>query len=75
MTVEIEVHGNKLISHFVNGQPVIEYNQPQLDERDPHAKELAAKAGGIHLTGGTISLQSESHPVEFRKLELQKLSE
>lgn len=72
---EIEVHGNRLIRHFVNGQPVLEYQQPQLDERDPHAKELAAKAAGIQLTGGTISLQSESHPVEFRKIELQKLSE
>ena len=25
------------------------------------------------LEGGTISLQSESHPVEFRKVELMKL--
>lgn len=75
VTCEIEVHGNKLIRHFVNGQPVLEYHQPQLDERDPHAKELAAKASGIQLSGGTISLQSESHPVEFRKLELQKLNE
>lgn len=72
---EIEVRGNKLIRHAINGRPVLEYNQPQLDERDGHAKELAAKAGGIQLSGGTISLQSESHPVEFRKVELMKLSE
>jgi hypothetical protein len=25
------------------------------------------------LTGGTISLQSESHPVEFRRVELLEL--
>jgi len=25
------------------------------------------------LTGGTISLQSESHPVEFRKVEIMEL--
>jgi hypothetical protein len=27
------------------------------------------------ITGGTISLQSESHPVEFRKVELMELAE
>ena len=75
VTCEIEVHGNKLIRHLINGQPVLEYTQPQLDERDTHAKELAAKAGGVQLSGGTISLQSESHPVELRKVDLKKLSE
>ena len=32
-------------------------------------------ADGYLLTGGTISLQSESHPVEFRKVEILKLDE
>jgi hypothetical protein len=27
------------------------------------------------LSGGTISLQSESHPVEFRKVEIMELDE
>ena len=75
VTVEIEVRGNQTIKHIIEGQTVLEYQQPQLDERDAHAKELAAKAGGIQLSGGTISLQSESHPVEFRKVELKKLEE
>ncbi len=73
VTAEIEVHGDGIIRHIVEGEPVLEYAQPQLDERDAHARELAEKAGGIRLTGGTISLQSESHPVEFRKVELKKL--
>lgn len=75
ITVEIEVHGNKSIKHVIDGQMVLEYQQPQLDERDAHAKRLAAKRGGIQLDGGTISLQSESHPVEFRKVELKKLED
>jgi hypothetical protein len=29
----------------------------------------------LMLKGGTISLQSESHPVEFRKVEIMELSE
>ena len=75
VTVEVEVHGEKVIKHIIDGQTVLEYEQAQLDERDAHAKELAAKAGTKMLSGGTISLQSESHPIEFRKVELLKLAE
>lgn len=75
VTVEVEVRGSKVIKHRVNGEEVMSYTEPQLDERDGHSKELAAKQGGLLLEKGTISLQSESHPVEFRKVELKKLSE
>jgi hypothetical protein len=34
----------------------------------------AVKKDGELLTGGSISLQSESHPVEFRKVELRELA-
>lgn len=75
VTVEIEVRGNEIIKHIVDGKVVLEYTKPQLDDRDAHSKELIAKAGGEHqLEGGTISLQSESHPVHFRKVELLDLS-
>jgi hypothetical protein len=60
VTVEVEVHGSKIIKHRVNGEKVLSYEQPQLDD-------------GTLLEAGTISLQSESHPVEFRKVELKKL--
>ncbi|MBS0263194.1 MAG: DUF1080 domain-containing protein [Planctomycetes bacterium] len=74
VTVEIEVHGNKLIRHKVDGKTVLEYSEPQLDETDAHAKELLAKQPKM-LDRGTISLQSESHPVDFRKVEIQVLKE
>ncbi len=73
VTVEVEVRGNDTIKHIIDGQIVLEYSQPQLDEQDPHAKQLAINAGTIQLSQGTISLQSESHPVEFRKVELMVL--
>ena len=47
----------------------------ELDERDAHAKMLAEKAGTKMLSSGTISLQSESHPIDFRKVELKILKE
>jgi hypothetical protein len=74
VTVEIEVHGGKRIQHLVEGETVLSYTQPQLDETDPHARKLA-QAGPKFLDRGYISLQAESHPVEFRKVELLKLDE
>ncbi len=75
VTVEMEVHGNGLIKHIIDGEVVLEYTQSQLDPRDEHARELITKNGGIMLSKGTISLQSESHPIDFRKVELLILDE
>ena len=72
VTAEIEVRGNKLVKHMLNGKVVLEYEQCQLDDRDAHAKSLA-KDGNLMLSGGTISLQSESHPIEFKTVELMEL--
>lgn len=74
VTAEIEVRGAKVIRHILEGETVLEYSEPQYDEADAHAKELAAKHGKL-LTSGTISLQSESHPIEFRKVEIMVLAE
>jgi Domain of Unknown Function (DUF1080) len=67
---ETEVRGSQVMRHKVDGEVVLEYNEPQLDERDGHAKELVKKNGGLLLDHGTISLQSESHPIDFRKVEI-----
>ena len=75
VTVDVEVHGDRLLRYKVNGQTVIEFSQPTLDPHDPDAKRLIDSGAPIHLTSGTISLQSESHPTEFRKVELKKLAE
>ncbi len=72
VTMEIEVHGNSSIRHIVNGRIVLEYEQPQLDEEDSDAQRLI-KNGNKMLHGGYIALQAESHPVEFRKVEILPL--
>jgi hypothetical protein len=74
VTVEIEVRGNKLIKHMIDGKPVLTYSEPQLDDRDIYGSKLL-KGQPRMLDRGTISLQSESHPVEFRKVELRRLTE
>ncbi len=67
---EAEVRGNEFIRHFVNGEEVLYYEKPQLDERDASAQRLLASGHPKMLGGGTISLQSESHPIQFRRVEL-----
>jgi hypothetical protein len=74
VTVEAEVHGDKTIKHIVNGKTVLEYEQPQYDEKDPDGKKLI-KDGVKLIHEGYIALQAESHPVEFRKVELLPLDE
>jgi hypothetical protein len=73
VTVEVEVHGKGVIKHFVDGQPVLEYEQPQYDDGDGDARALM-KGGDPLISEGTISLQAESHPIEFRKVELLPLN-
>jgi len=62
VTVEVEVRGDELIRHVVDGVVVLEYSRPQRDD-------------GTLLSRGSISLQAESHPIEFRKVELLKLAD
>ena len=71
---EIEVHGNGLVIHRINGQAVLEYEKPQLDPGDADAKTILNQTGDKMLYGGYISLQSESHPVEFRAIQIRQLS-
>jgi hypothetical protein len=75
VTVEIEVRGNKVINHWIDGEVVLSYTEPQLDENDASAKRLLDAGHPKMLSAGTISLQSESHPVEFRKVEILRLPE
>ncbi|MBK8975196.1 MAG: DUF1080 domain-containing protein [Planctomycetes bacterium] len=76
IAVEVEVHGSDRIVHRVNGEVVLEYRQPQLDPRDRDAKRMIEARGegaGLLLDGGSISLQAESHPCEFRNLRIKAL--
>jgi len=74
VTMEVEVHGNGLIKHIINGEVVMEYEQPQLDEKDKDAKKLI-KNGDKMLHGGYISLQAESHACEFRNVKILPLED
>jgi hypothetical protein len=74
VSAELEVHGSGTVKHYVEGQLVLEYEKPQLDDTDKDARELLkARDGKVLLDEGYISLQAESHPCEFRKVEIKVL--
>ena len=73
VTVEYEVRGHERIEHWIDGVTVLAYTRPQLDPNDPDAQRLL-ESQALELSGGTISLQSESHGIEFRRVELLPLA-
>jgi enterochelin esterase family protein len=70
---EFEVHGSGTITHYVNGKQVLEYELPQFGGGNVDNYNTATKIDGQLIEGGFISLQSESHPIDFRKVELLNL--
>lgn len=72
--VEARVLGDSLIQHVVDGEVVFEYGGPQIGGGVVNGFDPAAKPDGKRLTEGYIALQSESHPIEFRKVELLNLA-
>jgi len=60
VVIEAEVRGSEVIRHKLDGKTVLEYTKPQLDN-------------GTLLEGGTISIQAESAPAEFRRIEVKLL--
>ncbi len=72
--VEAVVLGDENIKHIVEGQTVLEYSKPQIGGENVTGFDPAVKRDGAVLTEGYIALQAESHPVEFRKVELLNLA-
>ncbi|MDX1734421.1 MAG: DUF1080 domain-containing protein [Halioglobus sp.] len=71
--LELEVNGDDVIRHFINGELAIEYRRPRLDTGDADGGRLHQAGADIGLGSGYIALQSESHPVQFRNIRLHPL--
>jgi 3-keto-disaccharide hydrolase len=71
--VEVLVHGDQLVRHIVEGETVLEYSKPQIGGGQASPTDPAVKIDGTPLTGGYISLQAETAPIDFRKVELLNL--
>lgn len=71
--VEVEVHGDEVIRHIVDGETVLEYTKPQIGGGNVAPVDPKIKVDGTALTRGYISIQAETAPIDFRKLELLNL--
>ena len=71
--VEVEVLGDQTIRHLIDGETVLAYEKPQFGGGNVSGHDPAIKQDGKLISEGYISLQSESHPVQFRKVELLDL--
>lgn len=72
--MEIVVLGDAQITHIVNGEKVLAYSLPQIGGGVVANFDPKAKRDGELMGGGYIALQSESGPLDVRKIELLDLT-
>ncbi len=65
---EVDVSPESGITIFINGETAFVLTDPQLDPDNGDAQRILGEE--LALKEGYIALQSESHPVEFRNIEL-----
>ena len=70
VTAEIECKDG-VFKHFVNGEEILVFTNPQYNP-DHELGKLFYKENDHAVTQGYISLQSNSHPIDFRKIEMLK---
>lgn len=73
VTVEVLVRGSSRMIHYVNGEQVIEFENMTTGGGNVSGHRPEMKPEGQPLGEGYISLQSESHPVQFRRVEVLNL--
>lgn len=80
VTFEMEVYGDSLVRHMVNGDTVLVYTDLTTDKKGigttsgkDISEEIPVALGP--LRSGHIAIQSEGHPTEFRKIEILDLSD
>lgn len=68
------VLGDREIHHLVGTDTVISYYKPQIGGGNVSPVNPKVKIDGKLIEGGYISLQSESHPIDFRRVALMDLT-
>ena len=74
VTAEFLVLADSVIHHILEGDTVLTYYQPHIGGGNVSNHDPAVKKDGELIKEGYISLQSESHPIDFRKVELVDLA-
>jgi len=71
--VEALVLGDSLVQHIMEGQVVMEFNKPTIGGGAISGYTESAYQEGTPLTEGYISIQAETHPIDFKSIELLNL--
>lgn len=74
VTAQFLVLGDSVIKHIIAGEVVLEYTKPQIGGGSVTNYDPKVKVDGTPLKSGYISLQSESHPIEFKTVKLFDLA-
>ncbi|WP_026235675.1 3-keto-disaccharide hydrolase [Echinicola pacifica] len=74
VSADFLVLADSVVQHIVEGDTVLTYYSPQIGGGNVDPVDPAIKQDGKMLTEGFISLQSESHPIDFRKVEIFDLA-
>ncbi len=75
VTAYFLVMGDANIYHILEGDTVLSYQKPQIGGGNVSNHDPSVKKDGELIREGYISLQSESHPIDFRSVEIIDLSE
>ena len=59
--------------HFVNGEEILTYSNPKFDAEHELGKTFI-KDGKSEVKSGYIALQSNSHPIDFRRIMVKEYS-
>ncbi len=70
---ELIVLGDSLVTHIINGEPVLSYTDPQMGGGVALRYDPAIKIDGQLLSEGFIALQSEGQPIDFRDIKIKNL--
>jgi hypothetical protein len=73
VVAEALVLGGERIVHYINGEPVIEYGGTTYGGGVVSGHRPEMKPDGEPLAEGYIALQSEGHPIQFRRVEVLNL--
>jgi len=73
VSAEVLVLGDERIVHYINGEAVIEYANTTYGGGVVSGHREEMKPEGESLSTGYIALQSEGHPIQFRRIELLNL--
>lgn len=84
VSAELIVVGDAIVHHIIEGDTVLTYSKPQIDDHFVNQNRDDWKdfgvfsqswqdKNGLLLSSGYIALQAESHPIDFRNLRLLNL--